>query len=216
MPARRRRGLLALYLGASDEKLPEALAAAQKRVSLEPGDSNLQIDLAQVLVRMHRYDEAEALTHRVQANAADSQARNQADSFLTYVRQARAADASRLQSQSEGQSQPESQSHGPAVSDGDSGGSDSIELHTRNPNPTAEGVVTRVSCEGDAIQITVQTGEATVVLRAADRTKVDYTSDIPAIKGDIEPCTELKGHTAKVVFIAGRGLGEIVHIGIEK
>ena len=86
-------GLLATYLTTQGEKLPEALDFAQKGVALEPGRTEYQFALAQVLARMRRYDEAEALARRVRAAAADTGERDQADRFLEYLGRAREAEA---------------------------------------------------------------------------------------------------------------------------
>ena len=56
--------LLAVYLAAHQESLPEALSLAQKAISLEPGTLSDQIDFAQVLMCMRRYDDAQTVAVR--------------------------------------------------------------------------------------------------------------------------------------------------------
>ncbi len=92
-------GLLAVYLAANNEKLPEALGFGEKAVSLEPGNANFRLALAQVLVRMRRYDDAEKLGRGVQTTANDDRIRGQADQLLTYIGKARDYDARNAQKQ---------------------------------------------------------------------------------------------------------------------
>jgi len=82
-------GLLAVYLLTNNEKLPEALTFVQKAISLEPRNVRFQFARAQVLLRMRRYYDAEAIGHSLRASAIDDTAREQADEILTDVAQAR-------------------------------------------------------------------------------------------------------------------------------
>lgn len=85
----------------------------------------------------------------------------------------------------------------------------------------ADGFVTKVLCRGNAMQVTISRAktQSPLTLHATDRTKVDYTSDVPIKSGDIEPCTELKGHTVHIVYRAPKtkaAQGEIARIRVEK
>jgi tetratricopeptide (TPR) repeat protein len=82
-------GLLAVYLAASDENLTEALAMAQKGVSLEPGNTLYALSLAQVLARMGRFGDAETAARTARANAANAAERVNAEQFLAYLQLAR-------------------------------------------------------------------------------------------------------------------------------
>src|SRR5579862_375758 len=81
-------GLLAAYLAASNENLPEALTVAQKGVSLEPGNALYALSLAQVLARMGRFGEAETAARNAQENATNSIERVNAEQFLAYLQRA--------------------------------------------------------------------------------------------------------------------------------
>jgi predicted Zn-dependent protease len=82
-------GLLAVYLSASNQNLTEALAMAQKGVSLEPGSALYALSLAQVLERMGRFGDAETAARTARANATDPFERANADQFLAYLQRAR-------------------------------------------------------------------------------------------------------------------------------
>jgi tetratricopeptide (TPR) repeat protein len=82
-------GLLAVYLAASNEKLPEALALAQKGVSLEPGNALYALSLAQVLAQMGRFGDAETAARTARANATNPAERANAEQFLAYLQRTR-------------------------------------------------------------------------------------------------------------------------------
>jgi tetratricopeptide (TPR) repeat protein len=94
-------GLLAIYLANNNEKLPEALSFGQKAVSLEPGNPYFQLAFVDVLVRVRRYGDAEAVARRVRASATDDNIRGWADQLLTYIGQARDYEARTQQRQQE-------------------------------------------------------------------------------------------------------------------
>ncbi len=83
------------------------------------------------------------------------------------------------------------------------------------------GVVIQVQCNGNEMDVTakIPDQQAPLLFHAKDRTRIGYTSNIPAIHDDIDPCSELRGHTAKIVFTqsASKWLdGDLVHIEVEK
>jgi tetratricopeptide (TPR) repeat protein len=80
--------LLAVYLAASNNNLSEALAMAQKGLSLEPGNALYALSLAQVLMRMERFGDAEAAARTARANATNPIERANAEQFLAFLQQA--------------------------------------------------------------------------------------------------------------------------------
>lgn len=237
-------GLLAVYLAANNEKLPEAFAFGQKAVTLEPGNTNFRLALAQVLVRMQRYDDAETLVRQVQRVATDDDVRSQADAILKYVAQARDYDARERQRQEEAAARAKalaaatqaqlaaarsddasikSEDASVEKTSGPNAGPDpeAPVLKRRTPATDVIGVVVQVRCTGNEMEVTAKVAEGStpLVFRANDRTHIGYTSNIPAVHDDIDPCSELKGHTAKLIFTpsAVKWLnGELVHIELEK
>jgi len=244
-------GLLAVYLAANNEKLPEALTFGQKAVSLQPGNVSLQLILAHVLASMHRYDDAERLGRAVLARATEDGIRTEANQILTYVSQARDYDAQERQRQEESvaranalaaarseqaaaradqitartdEARPESlESSAEKVSmaSGTAADPNAPVLKRRGGATDVTGVVIQVHCNGNEMDVTakIPDRQAPLLFHAKDRTRIGYTSNIPAIHEDIDPCSELKGHTAKIVFTpsAAKWLdGDLVHIEVEK
>jgi thioredoxin-like negative regulator of GroEL len=239
-------GLLAVYLAANNEKLPEALALGQKAVSLEPGNPNFQLAVVQVLGQMRRYDDAETLLRRVRARATDDGVRTRADQLLTYITQARDYEARARQMQEESAARANessaranalasverseeaaarsdeaaaekvSEPTGPAASD-----PGAPVLKRRGLPPAVIGIVIQVHCNANEMEVTTKVDgrPAPLLFHAKDRTRIGYTSNVPAIHDDIDPCSELKGHTAKVFFTPSQAKwldGELVHIEVVK
>jgi len=243
--------LLAVYLAANNEKLPEALTFVQKAISLETRNFDFQLARAQVLMRMRRYDDAEAVGRSVRANATEDRMREEADQILTYVAQARDYDARERQRQEESvaranalaatrseqaaaradqitartdEARPESlESSAEKVSapSGPTADPKAPVLKRRGGATDVIGVVIQVHCNGNEIDVTakIPDRQAPLLFHAKDRTRIGYTSNISAIHEDIDPCSELRGHTAKIVFTpsAAKWLdGDLVHIEVEK
>jgi hypothetical protein len=83
------------------------------------------------------------------------------------------------------------------------------------------GVVIQVHCNDNEMDVTakIPDRQAPLLFHAKDRTRIGYTSNISTIHDDIDPCSQLKGHTAKIVFTpsAAKWLdGDLVHIEVEK
>jgi tetratricopeptide (TPR) repeat protein len=209
--------LLAVYLAAGSEKLPEAMAFAQKTVSIEPGNSNYQLSLAQVLARMQHFDEAQTVGMRARAAATDSEERELAEQFLSHLAQTRNFHGRTVQPPSEassgrqGAAIPESDYRGSPTSRSDDGLSNAR---------TAEGSVTKVICTGNEmiVSITVR-GNRELKLHARDYKQVSYDQDVAFATRDFEPCTQLEGHTASIDYlvVSGRRFdGEIENVEVEQ
>jgi hypothetical protein len=226
-------GLLAIYY-ANNSKLPEALAFSQKAVAFEPGNINFRIILANVLLNMHRYDDAEAQAHQIAAATADNGVRTQANDILTHIAEARNYEAQARQRQQEAaarasaaaaarasvpaaQSNVVSSEKTPDPRDD----ADAPEFNRRDAPPNVRGVVAQVRCNGNEMEVTVKTGAqpAPLIFRALDRTRIGYSSNTAAVHDDIEPCTELKGRTVRVDYKPSATKffdGEVVQITVEK
>lgn len=227
-------GLLAVYLAASEEKVPEALGLAEKAVQLQPGNLYFRLALAQVLVRARRYDDAEALSRRVLAQASDENIRTEVGNILTYLNQARDYDARMRQQQQEfaarakaasaqqaqTASTPDPAPVPPAQPPADKAPSAAVSpadpkapaLKRRLAPNEVVGVVVQVHCDGSEMEITVKAGDrpAPLLFHAKDRTKVGYTGNA---------CSELTGHTVDLSFGPAPAAwldGELKQIAMEK
>jgi Flp pilus assembly protein TadD len=188
-------GLLAVYLAASNEDLTEALAVAQKGVSLEPGNALYTLSLAQVLARMERFEDAEIAARTSRANAINSTERANADQFLAYLQRARdavnentpysiASDASRTPPPHTAASDEEKNE--PAAS----GASTLAE---------AAGLITQSHCKGMSQQIDLQTSTTILHLHGPANGGLRMNLSFDPQSG-FNPCTSLKGMHASVLY----------------
>jgi hypothetical protein len=195
--------LLAVYLASDEEGLPEALTLAKKAVTLEPGTAAFQLDLAEVLTRMRRYDDARIVALRARANALGPQDRAQADQVIASIEQIRGsgsdgrpgesagaapADVPPLQHRGEQQqAPPESQPSGSAPAG-------------RGNTHEVTGVVTKIGCNpAMRLQVTASDGTYDLYTVPGEQTRFEATSQPPA---GFNPCSSLKGLHVTVQFDA--------------
>src|SRR5579872_2418229 len=81
--------LLAVYLATVNRNLPDALAFAQKAISFEPGNSDYQLALGQVLVRMNKLEEADIAAAHARAWARSADEKANVASFSNFLSETR-------------------------------------------------------------------------------------------------------------------------------
>lgn len=204
--------LLAVWLIKSDDQLPEALAFAQRAVAAEPGNSNYLLSQAQVLARMERFDEAQAIAMRARAAATVGEDRANAESFLAF-----------LVTQRETQRRyeappPEEPANAQATTAAETGSSASKSEDTSPAPPSREdeeydqaaqgakravasGKVLSVSCYGNDLRLTLLAHGVEFALRARNYARVDFTTTGVPPKGQFLPCSHLSGLDAKITFL---------------
>ncbi|MGA8866757.1 MAG: hypothetical protein WB510_07300, partial [Candidatus Sulfotelmatobacter sp.] len=78
------------------------------------------------------------------------------------------------------------------------------------------GVLKGVHCDNPAIDLTVLSGEKMLRLHANSYFKIQYSVLNDALKGDINPCADLEGRSAKVEYVDTAGAAVVVAIEIHK
>ena len=84
---------------------------------------------------------------------------------------------------------------------------------------TFEGQVTEVVCRDSEMTIEMAVAAGRLILHARDYTRVNYEQDVAFATQDYQACTQLKGKTASITFVAGEHKkfdGEIQRIEVEK
>ncbi|HYL68986.1 MAG TPA: DUF1570 domain-containing protein [Candidatus Limnocylindria bacterium] len=204
-------GELAWFLAGQNRNLPEALAFGQKAVTLEPANTSYLLDLAQVLVHMQRYDEAQRLAVRARDGAADPRQRGHAEEFLNYVQRSRDFQA---------------QHPGSATGQATAGNTTATGLRMAQrakADTTAAtkitGQVKTVTCGGKEMNVTVSVRNVDFDLHARDYSRVSFSEGTPFESGKFDPCTQLSGHDAEFTFVMVENKsynGEIQSVEIEK
>jgi tetratricopeptide (TPR) repeat protein len=189
-------GLLAMVLSADEGSLPEALSSAQKAVLLEPGTAAYRIDLAQVLMRMRRYDEARIALLRVRAAAVAPQERSQADQLLAFLQRVQSSERGDNPTQAAAPDDlPPMRHRGepkPAAESGDNG--------TAGAQGAQEvtGVVTQLTCNpAIQLQVTAPAGVYRLYTVPGGQFHIEMASKPPP---GFNPCSSMKGMRVTVRY----------------
>jgi Protein of unknown function (DUF1570) len=183
--------LLALYLAGDSEKAPEAFTLAEKAVKLEPGTTAFQIDLAQVLLRMRRYDDARTVALRARTNALDPQARARADELIRAIQQLQTFESGNRPAESGAPADvPEPQRRGGSQAPQESQPSTPARGEKGNIEKVT-GIVTKISCNpAMRLEVTAPDGTYDLYTLPGEQTRFEATSEPPA---GFNPCSALKG-----------------------
>jgi len=204
-------GVLAMYVANRGNDLPEALRLAQKAQALEPGNSIYQIDLASVLARMNRFQEARKIAVHARANATNPGELAEAERFLAYLDQ--------LRQDSDDDSAEDSDAQGPAAVQQSSSASSAANSATGAPaadsaRPHAQtvggdaanagdlreatGMVTKLSCIG-GLKFELDTGAERLTLHIKPGTDLPIRLTTRPT-GRFNACTGLQGQRVKVTY----------------
>jgi tetratricopeptide (TPR) repeat protein len=211
-------GVLAVYLSNRGENLPEALQLAQKAQALEPGNAVYQIDMAQVLARMNRYEDARKIAIHARANATNPMERAHIEQFLAFLQQVRnsspddsdgaepagvrqptAASSATTKAADPRSDAPDAEpTQGQAAS---GGAANSGTLRE------ATGTVTKLSCMA-GLKFELNSGEGTLTLhiKAGANLRIQMTTK-PS--GPFNPCTALQGQRVKVSYQPDDAKGKV-------
>ncbi len=182
--------MLAVYLAANSDASPEALSLAKKAVELQPGTAEYQVNLAQVLMRMRRYNDAQLLLQRSRIEAASPVERGRIDQMLTVLQQFRNNPESMGPAPSENQPPLPTLQHRPESAP--AAGSASSDSTPQSASREISGVVISVSC-GQGIQVQVQAASgATYRLHVAPGAQFHFEMDAQPPTG-FNPCSSIKG-----------------------
>lgn len=190
--------LLAVYLSTSSDKLPEALTLAERAVTLEPGTASFRLDLGQVLLHMHQYDQARAAMLAARTEATSAAERAQVDRLLEVVEQMRSADEGGGSASSESdedsavlEPRGRSDSNQETAPSQQGAPADSSALEVT-------GTVKQMSC-GIGVQMLVNGTDGTYRLYVPPGQSMQYFtySKLPA---GFNPCSSMKGMRVKARY----------------
>lgn len=201
-------GVLAVYLANRGDNLPEALQLAQKAQTLEPGNAVYQMDIAQVLARMNRYEEARKIALHARANAINPMERAHVEQFLAFLQQVRQfspddsdASAPAAVRQSASTSSAATEAAGPRSNPPDAAQTQAPSGGAGGPSGTlheATGTVTKVSCMA-GLKFELNSGEGMLTLHMKSGANLRIQMTTPP-SGPFNPCTALQGQRVKVSY----------------
>src|SRR5271156_1578171 len=203
-------GVLAMYVANRGDNLPEALQLAQKAQTLEPGNTVYQIDMAQVLARMNRYEDARKIALHARSNATNPMERAHVEQFLAFLQQVSkfppddsdAAEPAEVQQPSAASSAPASEPVSP-TSSGTPPDTVSVTTSPANAPPAASlseatGTVTKLSCmNGLTFELDTGAGSLTLHAKPGAQYQIRLTT---RPNGPFNPCTAIQGQRVKVEY----------------
>jgi len=197
--------LAGLYT-AQDEKLEEALTLARRAASLEPGVLLHRLNIAQVLLRMKKIDEAIAIGQRIVAVAKEPGERAMGETFVHTAQQyreslARFEAAKKAEEEAVGRRAADRAEYAAAM---EKRAEEEVERRAaaqlKPGELAAYGTITEVTCTGpETLQIRVSAGSGSLSLRAAKRNAVDYVIGLGRPLR-FDPCQHLRGQQAQVIY----------------
>ncbi len=212
--------LASVYM-ANDEKLEDALKMARSAATLEPGVLIHQINVANVLMRMDKIEEAASLARSIASAAAKNPMESAAaETFLRNVEryaaakkeyEAAARDAEERAARRAAEF--EARAKKAAAEEAERIRRTENVIDASGKQGIARGTIAEVTCPGgQSMTLSLTLSESTLHLRAANRTHVGYYSTITKAAA-FNPCKELRGRRAQVVYrpVQGRAYaGEIL------
>src|SRR5277367_286403 len=211
-------GVLAMYVANQGIDLPEALKLAQKAQALEPGNVVYQIDLASVLARMNRFEEARKIALHARSNATSPNEHAEAERFLAYLDQVKQYSERDTDTEPPESAAP-AQASGTSAAGGATTGSPadtSDGAHTRAVGGDAAnagnlrdatGVVTKLSCMGGLkFELDGGAGKLTLHIKAGADLPIRLTT---RPTGRFNACTALQGQRVKVTYQPDDAKGKI-------
>lgn len=213
-------GVLAVYLANRGDNLPEALKIAQKAQALEPGNVIYQIDLASVLARMDRFQEAHNIAVHARSNATNPGERAEAERFLAYLDQARQFSGSDSDEPQAGvvtqssstsraasaatSSTPDTPNNAKAVSSDSAKDGSAPEAGNLRK---ATGIVTKLSCmSGLKFELDTSAGKLTLHIKLGTNLPIRLTA---RPTGPFNACTALQGQRVKVSYQPDDAKGKV-------
>jgi hypothetical protein len=187
---------LAVLEGRQHRNLDEAHLMALAAVELEPGNTGYRINAANVLMQMDRGKDAVAVLHGALKVAKTPEEAAMVQSFLTQAEQyvnARNRQAEELKADVQANTAYATEVNGDAIAPED-------EL-PKGPRRFMAGTLQNVRCHGQGIELTVAAKGKTIALHRGNYYKIEFTTLGFAPKGDLSPCKDLEGMSAKVEYV---------------
>jgi tetratricopeptide (TPR) repeat protein len=191
---------LAAFYGMQHKNLDEATMLNLTAVSLEPSNVNFRLNRANLMMELDRPKDAIAVLRtamKLQLKPEElATLQAHLDSIEHYVA-AREKQASEIREVNE-----QSSAIDATAAHADVGPEETPPpLERRGPRRTVRGKLTKVQCSyPTAMSLTVDGGANRLGLRATNFYKVEYSALNFKITGDLNPCKDLEGMTAKVEY----------------
>jgi tetratricopeptide (TPR) repeat protein len=187
---------LAAFEGMHRQNLDEAHIMALTAVQLDPGNVIYRVTTANVLMQMERGTAAVAVLRAALRVAKTPEETAMVQNFLTHAEEyVNARDRQELTLKANVQAN--------AASAGEESANAEIpaEELPKGPHRFMAGTLQNVQCHGPGIELTVAAKGKTMALHSGNYYKIKFTALGFTPKGDINPCRDLDGVSAKVEYV---------------
>ena len=210
---------LGALLAMRHSNLEEAHMMELTATQLDPGNFGYRLNAANILMQMGRGDDAVRVIKNAMHLSASPQETAMAENFLMHVQE-----YAKFQQQRPSSVEPMNSETSEVVSSGNVSQVDAAKFIKQDePSPAGPhrfliGILSNVHCNTPSMDIDVTSGEKTLGLHANNYFKVEYSALNVTLKGDLRPCTDLEGRSAKVEYVesSNKNAGTVIAIEIHK
>ncbi|MGA9510246.1 MAG: hypothetical protein WBV55_16635 [Candidatus Sulfotelmatobacter sp.] len=210
---------LGALLAMRRSNLEEAHMMELNASQLDPGNFGYRLNAANILIQMGRGDDAVRVIKNAMHLATSPQETAMAENFLMHLQE-----YAKFQQQRPSSGEQMNSETSRVVSSGNVSQVDAASFTKRDePIPTGPhrfliGILSNVRCDTPSMDLDVTSGGKALGLHANNYFKVEYSALNVTLKGDLRPCTDLEGRSAKVEYVESlnKNAGAVIAIEIHK
>ena len=194
---------LAAFDGMRRRNLDEAHMMENTAVQLDPGSVSYRVNAANILMQMERPKDAVAVLRAALRVAKSPAETAMVQNFLTQFEEYTAA---RDRQEEAGRSLVEDlksnvQMNSASAEEDNAGAEPAADEPPKGPRRFLVGTLHNVHCHEPAIDLTIAAKAKTLALHRGNYYKIRFTALGFTPKGDLNPCQDLEGVTAKVEYV---------------
>ena len=190
---------LAAFEGMRRRNLDEAHLMALTATQLDPGNVGYRVTGAHVLMQMDRGKDAEAVLRGALRLAKSPEETAMVQNFLMHAEEYASA-RDREKEQDRRRAEEEKIEAEEEAASGESAGA-AEEGPPKGPHRFLIGALQNVHCHAQRIDLTIAAKGKTMALHSGNYYKIEFTSLGFTPKGDLNPCTDIEGMSAKVEYV---------------
>jgi Tfp pilus assembly protein PilF len=195
---------LAIFDGMRRRNLDEAHMMALKATELDPANVDYRVTGANVLMEMDRGKDAVAVLRNALRVAKSPEETATVQNFLTHAEEyttARQQAAEQESSRTAEGLRTTAQANTELAGNGIANGEGAEEEVPKGPHRFSSGILQNVQCHAQSINLTIAAKGKTTPLHSGNYYKIGFTALGFVPKGDLNPCKDLEGMSAKVEYV---------------
>jgi Tfp pilus assembly protein PilF len=198
---------LAAFEGMRHRNLDEAHMMALTAVQLDPGNAGYRVNAANVLMQMDRGTDAVVVLRGALRVAKSPEETAMVQNILTQAEQyvnARDRQVEELKANV--------QANASSAGEGSANAETPEEELPKGPHRFMAGTLQNVHCHGPGIELTVAAKGKTMALHRGNYYKIEFTALGFTPKGDLSPCRDLEGVSAKVEYVESSAMPATAYV----